>query len=164
MKLSAEWGAAAFMLGESIETSAGDPSKAGQSKRVVGTNPFIVGSEADEGNIFLDIIRKDPDIQCYLLNTGWVGGEHRGVKISVKDSARIIEMIARGTITWKEDPFWGYEVPEEVPGLDMDRFDLENFYSPDEIDVARRELREERREWLAGFEDLSPDIVNVFAE
>lgn len=164
MKLSPEWGAAAFMLGESIETSAGDPSKAGQSKRVVGTNPFIVGSEADEGNIFLDILRKNPGIQCYLLNTGWVGGEHRGVKISVKDSARIIEMIARGTIAWQPDEFWGYEVPEEVPGLDMDRFALENFYDPAEIDRAARELRDERREWLAGFDALDSSIINVFAD
>jgi len=164
MKLSPEWGAAAFMLGESIETSAGDPALAGQAKRVVGTNPFIVGSEADEGNIFLDLLRKNADIQCYLLNTGWVGGEHQGVKISVKDSARIIEMIARGTITWRKDPFWGHEVPEEVPGIDMDRFNLENFYAPDEIEQANRDLRDERRKWLASFGDLDPDIVNVFAE
>jgi phosphoenolpyruvate carboxykinase (ATP) len=101
MKLAPEWGAAAFMLGESVETSAGDPTQAGKPKRVVGTNPFIVGSEADEGNIFLSTLRRNPGMQCYLLNTGWVGGEHRGVKISVKDSARIIEMIARGTITWR---------------------------------------------------------------
>jgi len=164
MKLSPEWGAAAFMLGESIETSAGDPTQAGKSKRVVGTNPFIVGSEADEGNIFLNLLRKNPDIQCYLLNTGWVGGDHRGVKISVKDSARIIEMIARDAIKWKQDPFWGYEVPDEIPGLDMDRFELENFYPPDEIERANHELREERREWLAAFDDLDPAIVNVFAE
>jgi phosphoenolpyruvate carboxykinase (ATP) len=164
MRLSPEWGAAAFMLGESIETSAGDPTQAGKSKRVVGTNPFIVGSEADEGNIFVDILRKNPEIQCYLLNTGWVGGEHRGVKISVKDSARIIEMIARDAITWKRDPFWGYEVPEEVPGLDMDRFNLEHFYAADEIERAARELRDERREWLASFDGLDPAIVNVFAD
>ena len=37
------------MLGESIETSAGDPTKAGQSKRCVGTNPFIMGPEIEEG-------------------------------------------------------------------------------------------------------------------
>ncbi|MBN1917758.1 MAG: phosphoenolpyruvate carboxykinase [Verrucomicrobia bacterium] len=164
MKLSPEWGAAAFMLGESVETSAGDPTQAGKSKRVVGTNPFIVGSEADEGNIFLDILRKNPGMQCYLLNTGWVGGEHRGVKISVKDSARIIEMIARGTITWKPDEFWGFEVPEEVPGLDMSRFDPRNFYAQDEIDRASRELRDERRQWVAGFKDLDQSVVNVFAK
>ena len=32
--------------GESIETAAGDPAKAGQSVREVGTNPFIVGDAA----------------------------------------------------------------------------------------------------------------------
>jgi hypothetical protein len=48
VKLSAEWGAAAFMLGESVETSAGDPSEAGKQRRVVGTNPFIVGSEEEK--------------------------------------------------------------------------------------------------------------------
>jgi phosphoenolpyruvate carboxykinase (ATP) len=164
MKLSPEWGAAAFMLGESVETSAGDPTQAGKSKRVVGTNPFIVGSEADEGNIFLDVLRKNPTIQCYLLNTGWVGGEHRGVKISVKDSARIIEMIARDTITWKPDEFWAYEVPEEVPGLDMERFDPQNFYPADEIDRANRELRDERRDWLQGFKDLDPNIVDALGK
>ena len=37
--LSPEQAAAAFMLGESIETSAGDPRRAGESVRVVGTNP-----------------------------------------------------------------------------------------------------------------------------
>jgi phosphoenolpyruvate carboxykinase (ATP) len=43
-RLSPAEAAAAFMLGESIETSAGDPDRAGESIRVVGTNPFIVGS------------------------------------------------------------------------------------------------------------------------
>lgn len=46
-KLSPEEAAVAFMLGESIQTSAGDPSKAGESIRVVGTNPFIIGSEGE---------------------------------------------------------------------------------------------------------------------
>jgi len=164
MKLSPEWGAAAFMLGESVETSAGDPTQAGKPKRVVGTNPFIVGNEADEGNIFLNTLRRNPGMECYLLNTGWVGGEHRGVKISVKDSARIIEAIARGTITWKPDEFWGYEVPEHVPGLDMARFDPDNFYAPDEIDRANRELRDERRRWLASFNDLDPSIANALGK
>jgi len=48
-RLTSEQAAAYFMLGESIETSAGDPTKAGQAKREVGTNPFIVGPEAEEG-------------------------------------------------------------------------------------------------------------------
>ena len=63
------------MLGESIETSAGDPTKAGQAKREVGTNPFIVGPEADEGNRLLQILRENPDMQAYILNTGSIGAK-----------------------------------------------------------------------------------------
>ena len=36
VKLNPDQALEAFMLGESIETSAGDPTKAGQSKRCVG--------------------------------------------------------------------------------------------------------------------------------
>lgn len=161
-RLSPEWGAAAFMLGESVETSAGDPERAGRALRVVGTNPFIIGSEMQEGNRFLEIMRKNPDIQCYLLNTGWVGGEGFGVKISVKDSVKIVEMIARNQIRWKWDPFWGYEIPSEIPGLDMSRFDLENHYAREQIEQISESLREERRAWLKQFEGLDPAVLNLF--
>jgi len=73
-RLNPEQAAAYFMLGESIITSAADPTKAGQSVREVGTNPFIVGSEGEEGNIFYRIIKKNPKVQCFLLNTGGFGG------------------------------------------------------------------------------------------
>jgi len=159
-KLSPEWGAAAFMLGESIETSAGDPTMAGRAIRVVGTNPFIVGSEAEEGNIFLEILRKNPDIQCYNMNTGMFGGTE-GENITVKDSVRIIEMIARGTINWKHDDYWGFEVPKEIPGIDMERFNLANYYEPAVSEALSAALREERVEWLERFEDLDPKIINA---
>ena len=73
-RLGTEQAAAFFMLGESILTSAADPTKAGQSVRSVGTNPFIVGSEGEEGNIFYGILRDNPGIQCFLFNTGGFGG------------------------------------------------------------------------------------------
>ncbi|GAH23189.1 unnamed protein product, partial [marine sediment metagenome] len=132
-RLSPEWAAAAFMLGESVETSAGDPTQAGKALRVVGTNPFIVGSEEEEGNTFLSILRNNPDIQCFLLNTGKVGGADRGQKITVKDSVKIVEMLARGEITWQEDDYWGYEVPVRIPGIDLVRFDLGCYYSEEQI-------------------------------
>ena len=160
-RLSPEWGAAAFMLGESIETSAGDPSQAGKSLRVVGTNPFIVGSEEEEGNAFLHILRHNPGIRCFVINTGKVGGKDKGQKITVFDSVKILEMIARDKITWKKDEFWGYEVPTEVPGIDMSRFDLNRFYSPEEIKELSANLKKERLEWLAKFPGLNRDIISV---
>ena len=163
-RLNAEQGAAAFMLGESIETSAGDPTQAGKPLRVVGTNPFIVGSEAEEGNIFLDILRRNPSIRCYIMNTGRVGGDQRGEKITIRDSVKIIENIARGTISWKKDPYWGHDVPESMPDLDMERFNLLNPYTKDRVIELNDGLRDERMEWISRFDDLDPDIIKSIAD
>jgi len=161
VRLSPEWAAVAFMLGESIETSAGDPSEAGKALRVVGTNPFIVGSHAEEGNIFLSILRKNPDIQCFILNTGNVGGMVRGQKITVRDSIKIVEMIARDKIAWQKDDFWGYEVPSEIPGLELDRFDPKNYYSDEQIEQLSQNLKRERLAWLSQFPALNQDILTA---
>jgi len=161
VRLTPEWGAVAFMLGESVETSAGDPAEAGKPRRVVGTNPFIVGSEEDEGNIFLSILRNNPSIQCFILNTGKVGGIDRGQKITVRDSVKIIEMVARDKIAWKKDEFWGYEVPVQIPGVKLQRFNLSTYYPEEQIQQISEDLKQERLEWLAQFPRLDRDIVNA---
>jgi len=161
VRLSPEWGAAAFMLGESEETSAGDPTQAGKSLRVVGTNPFIVGEEEEEGNIFIGILRDNPDIQCFILNTGRVGGADKGQKITHRDSLKILEMIARDKIVWKKDEFWGYEVPVEIPGVDLKRFDLGTYYPDEQIRELSEDLKQERLEWLSQFLRLDRDIINA---
>ncbi len=163
VRLNQEWAGAAFMLGESVETSAGDPTQAGKPLRVVGTNPFIVGEEEEEGNIFLSLLRNNPDIQCFILNTGKVGGEDRGQKITHKDSLKILEMIAKDKIAWKKDEFWGYEVPVKIPGVDLTRFDLSNYYPEEQIQRLSEDLKRERLEWLSHFHDLNRDIINALA-
>lgn len=160
-RLSPEWAAAAFMLGESVETSAGDPTEAGKSLRVVGTNPFIVGSRTEEGNMFLDILRANPDIQCFFLNTGVVGGMVRGQKITVKDSVKILEMIAKDKIKWARDDFWGYEVPVDIPDIEVDRFDLKNYYDNEQITELSMNLKSERLNWLSQFPGLNEDIISA---
>ena len=160
-RLSPEWAAVAFMLGESIETSAGDPSQAGKSLRVVGTNPFIVGSVEEEGNAFLRILRHNPDIRCFVLNTGKIGGRDEGQKITVFDSVKILEMIARDKIEWKKDDFWGYEVPVEIPGIDMGHFDPSHYYSEEQLLEMSNNLKLERLEWLSQFSGLDETIVRA---
>jgi len=163
MRLTPEWAAAAFMLGESVETSAGDPAEAGKLRRVVGTNPFIVGSADEEGNTFLSILRRNPGIQCFILNTGMVGGADRGQKITVKDSVKIMEMLARDEIVWQKDEFWGYDVPVHIPGIDMARFDLDNYYSKEQIQEISEDLKQERLAWLSRFERLDETILSAIA-
>ncbi len=152
-KLDEEQAAVAFMLGESIETSAGDPSRAGEPIRVVGTNPFIIGSEGEEGNRFRDLTA-ELDVDCFVINTGYLGEE--STDVGVTESVTILTELARGTVGWTDDETTGLTIPEEVPGLD-----IAEYYVPDHVDDyedAAAELREERREYLAVFEDLDEGI------
>lgn len=164
-KLNPEQAAAYFMLGESIETSAGDPTKAGQSKREVGTNPFIVGPEYEEGNRLLEILQANPDIECYLFNTGSVGGNEtsEGEKITIQASTEIMKQIALGGITWEVDPDWGYLVAKDVPGVEWDKYDPRRYYSSREYEDRVAALRRERLQWLAQFPGLHPSIVKAIS-
>jgi len=162
-KLTPRQGAAYFMLGESIETSAGDPTMAGHSKREVGTNPFIVGPEAEEGNRLLDILNNNPDMECYLLNTGSVGAGSGspGTKITIGVSTGILREISRGSISWKTDPDWGYLVPEEIPGIDLKPYSPELYYTPGEYRQLVDNLRQERVQWLGKYQGLKKEILET---
>jgi len=156
-KLSNEQAAAAFMLGESVETSAGDPSRAGESIRVVGTNPFIIGSEGEEGNRFRDLI-SDLGVQCYVLNTGVVGTD-TPADVGVEETVALLESIARGTASWEHDENLGLTVPSEVPGMDVSEFSVAERTA--DFREAHDELLAERRDYLDDFEDLDDDIVDA---
>ncbi len=158
-RLTPEQAAGYFMLGESVETSAGDPNAIGQARREVGTNPFVIGAEAEEGNRLLRFLRLNTGTRCYLLNTGSIGGN---VKISVKDSAMILEQIARDAIEWERDEDWGYEVPKVLPGLDIGKLRPDTYYDPEDYRRRVDALRRERREWLSAFLGLNPAITNCF--
>jgi len=155
-KLDENEAAAAFMLGESIQTSAGDPDAAGESIRVVGTNPFIVGPEGEEGNRFRDLIA-DLDVDCYVLNTGHVGDD--AVDIGVDESVGILREIARGTVDWTADDATAMTIPSHVPGIDIDAFHV-----PDHVeDYAGRAaaLRAEREAHLAQYPELDDAILDA---
>nr|MDO8079530.1 phosphoenolpyruvate carboxykinase [Candidatus Freyarchaeota archaeon] len=174
-KLALEQAAAAFMLGESIETSGSDPKRAGQSVREVGTNPFIVGNKGLEGNKFYDIIKGLGDkVRCYLINTGGVGElretNEEGVsvvkrkvdRVQIKEMASIIRGIARNNIEWVPEPHFGTLVPKEVEGVDMDKFKLEKYYSIEQVEEMVQQLKKERKEWLNSFPELYEEIKKAF--
>ncbi|QSW98576.1 phosphoenolpyruvate carboxykinase (ATP) [Haloterrigena alkaliphila] len=155
-KLDDEQAAVAFMLGESIETSAGDPSRAGESIRVVGTNPFIVGPEGEEGNVFQDLI-ETLDVECYVINTGYLG--EKSIDVGVEESVTILTETARDRIEWTDDDRTGLTIPERVPGLD-----IEDYYVPDHVDdydAAVADLRAERRDYLEEFDELREEIKDA---
>lgn len=175
-RLNAAQAAASFMLGESVETSAGDPRRAGDSVRVVGTNPFMIGSKADEGNWFYDFLeRNEGKVRCFLLNTGGVGEirekdeqgrsivKQQVLRISIDEMSAMIKGIARDSIQWDTEPRFGTQVPTKVDGLDLGKFNLDTFYTKEQIDQYVGGLRQERKEWLSQFPGLHEGIVNAYS-
>lgn len=153
-KLSPAAAAAAFMLGESIQTSAGDPSRAGEAIRVVGTNPFIIGSEGREGSRFLNLVRSN-DIQCFVINTGHLGDEAKD--ITVDTTVAVLRAVTRDEITWQDDELLDLTIPREVPGID-----ITDYYPPDYVaDYAEKleSLRVDRQSFLSQFDNLSREIT-----
>ena len=175
-RLNPEQAAAAFMLGESVETSAGDPRRAGESVRVVGTNPFLIGSESDEGNWFYDFVKNNEGrVQCYLLNTGGVGEilerDDQGrasvkqpvTRVPIPEMSAMIRGILRNTMEWREDSLFGTETPISMEGVDMNKYDLSNFYTDEQIQEYADRLKEERRAHLANFPGLNPKILKAIS-
>ena len=156
VKLNSEQALEAFMLGESIETSAGDPTKAGQSKRCVGTNPFITGLEIEEGERLKEILEKNPDMECYIMNTGSVGMKDgfKGEKVTISASTNIMREIARGSIEWMEDKDFGYMIPKRIEGVDLEKYNPRAHYSELEYNTIKEKLLNERKEWIAKYRQL----------
>ena len=173
-KLTPEQAAATFMLGESVETSAGDPTRAGESVRVVGTNPFLLGSPSYEGNWFYDFVSSNKNkVQCYLLNTGGVGEKfHRDdngkivvdqpvTRVAIDDMSRMIRAIAKNNIEWIKDDLFDALIPNSIDGVDMSKYDLSNFYTPEEVKQFADKLTEERKSYLRGFDGLNKNMVEA---
>ena len=66
--------------------------------------------------------------KAYLVNTGWNG---TGKRISIKDTRGIIDAILDGSILnapTKEIPYFGFEVPTQLPGVDPAILDPRDTY------------------------------------
>jgi phosphoenolpyruvate carboxykinase (ATP) len=122
-----------------------------------------VGPEAEEGNRLLEILREDPDMEAYILNTGSIGARDGspGQKITISVSTEIMKQIAKEGIVWQTDPDWGYEVPVNVPGIDLETYTPGSYYSDAEYKQLVDKLRSERRAWLAKFPGLDPAILDA---
>ena len=67
--------------------------------------------------------------KAYLVNTGWNG---TGKRISIRDTRGIIDAILDGSIEkapTKKIPFFGFEVPTELPGVDPKILDPRDTYA-----------------------------------
>lgn len=174
-ELTPEQCAAYFMLGESIETAAGDPTKAGQSTRVVGMNEFIVGDPAEDGNLFYEYLKRYQNkVRCFLMNSGGVGEipNPRNPRIPKRPANRpwkngigyVARALFRDTATWSDYSDFGTKVlaagvrDEHGRIFDMGRFDPRRLYDPANREEMVSKLNRERVQHLERFPKLDPRI------
>jgi phosphoenolpyruvate carboxykinase (ATP) len=172
--------AMAYLWGESSHSYASNPAKAGESVRIVGTDPFIVGSRAQKVNqfyrIIMDLVTNHPGkIHFYQYNTGGMGeiieaGE-KGAKKVIRKTERVpIDIMAaiqrgdlRGTNQYT-DSLLGTEVIVSAEGADLTQYTPEKYYSSDRIDDNYlRDLVDGRRKYteMVAEEGLMPEIVRA---
>ena len=155
-----------FMLGETKGTSAGGAAEAGKSLRVPGTNPFFFDDDSLQGNRLLELLETMPDLEAYVLNTGRVGGEGDGSKkVRIPDTSVIVQAIVEGTIRWRTDQDFGYEVAASVPGIDdieilQPRRLYERQERLEEYESIVARLKKERVEYLSGYKVLNPAVLD----
>ena len=89
--------------------------------------------------------------KAYLVNTGWNG---TGKRISIKDTRGIIDAILNGDIKnapTKKIPYFNFEVPTELSGVDSAILDPRDTYA-------------DASEWEAKAKDLASRFVKNFAK
>jgi len=183
-ELTREQAVLAYLWGESTHSFASQPAKAGESTRIVGTDPFIIGSRARKVNHFYRIImelteRYPGKVRFHQYNTGGIGEiletkETNGKvqKTLVRKATRVpIDLMAaiqrgdlRGTNTYKLGPL-GVNRIEACEGQDLEPYDPKRFYSEEQILGYIRDLVEGRRRFTEEIarEGLDPKILE-FAE
>ncbi|MCD6377103.1 MAG: phosphoenolpyruvate carboxykinase (ATP) [Caldisericaceae bacterium] len=181
-RLTPEQGVLAYLWGESTHSYASNPEKAGESVRIVGTDPFIIGSRGVKVNRFYDIVmklvEKYPDkVRFMMYNTGGMGeiietSQQNGklVKKLVRKVERVpLNLMAaiqrgdlRGTNTY-EKGILGTEGIVAVEGRPLHEYDVRRFYSEEQINQYFKELIEGRKKFTEEIasEGLKPEIVRA---
>ncbi|UCE20448.1 MAG: phosphoenolpyruvate carboxykinase (ATP) [Gemmatimonadota bacterium] len=179
-ELTPEQAVLAYLWGESSHSFASQPAKAGESVRIVGTDPFIIGSRARKVNrfheIIMDLVETYPGkVKFYQYNTGGVGeilkeeidGDIKR-KTQVRKVTRVpINLMAeiqrgdlRGTNRYEKGRLGTQEIVSCV-GQNLDDYDPKRFYSQEEIAFYLRDIVEGRKKFTEEISDegLKAEII-----
>jgi phosphoenolpyruvate carboxykinase (ATP) len=156
--------AVAFMiLGQAMESSAGDPSRAGTIRSEFFYDPFVAGNKAEHANRLYDILKGLPHMKYFLLNTGGIGEGERYLDIKLEHTIGILDSLFRGGLEDWMESVGGLEVPAAVRMVDDIYFHPEIMYPRAEFDKKMAVLNEFRRKAIEAVgPGLYPEIKKVF--
>ncbi len=83
--------------------------------------PFMPRHPSEYGNLLRDLIAEH-DAKCWLVNTGWTGGQYGvGNRMPIKATRALLSAALDGSLNnvdFRSDPNFGFEVPVSVPEVD----------------------------------------------
>ena len=162
-KLTHEQAAAFMVLGQSMESSAGDPTQAGLIKNEFFYDPFLAGDRSEHANLFYDILTGSGHINCYLLNTGWVGegGSYKDIRLA--DTMGILDSLFRGGAEeWELSHATGLMIPRSIRAIDSILMRPEKLFSTADFEARQQALDRQRAECMDEYPGLDPKIKAVF--
>ncbi len=162
-KLTRSQAVALMVLGQAMESSAGDPTKAGSIRTEFFYDPFVAGDLAGHANRFYEIVRGLRHINFYLLNTGGIGEGERYRDIRLEHTIGILDSLLRGGLEdWVDSPT-GFKVPKAIRVVDDIYLHPEKIYSEAEFEERQNELNRIRYEAVEKIgSKLHPNIKKVF--
>lgn len=163
-ELTPEQAVLAYLWGESTHSYASQPLKAGESVRIVGTDPFIVGSKANKVNRFYEIIMTlvsnyPGKVKFMQYNTGGIGEiietyEEDGIKkkrqvrkvsrVPINLMAQIQRGDLRGTNHYEKGLLGTKEI-RQAEGQGLEEWDIRKYYSDEKIGEYIADLVEGRK-------------------
>jgi phosphoenolpyruvate carboxykinase (ATP) len=152
-----------MILGQAMESSAGDPTQAGKIRSEFFYDPFFAGDNAEHVNSFYKILRGLNHMKYYLINTGGVGEGARYKEITVDHTMAILDSLFReGLEDWVASPT-GFSVPKSIRMIDDIYLHPERLYSKDNFKRRQREVNNVRRQAIREVGGtLHPNIMRVF--
>ena len=172
-KLTFEEAAACYMLSEPFDAMASEFAKC-DGKTSLASMPCGVGNNVEDINLFYEILKQyDNKIECFMINNGGVGElvetlidgtrktKKKVTRVSIPEISRVIRALVKQNITWKDDKNWLIKVPEKIEGMDIDKYDLYNYYDQHRIDILISQVRQERRAFADNYVGLRDEISNA---
>jgi phosphoenolpyruvate carboxykinase (ATP) len=125
--------------------------------------PFMVHHPA----YYADLLKRKIErygVNCWLLNTGWVGGGYNvGKRISIRHTRALLNAALTGQlldVEYYEDPVFGFHVPKSCPGVPEEvLYPAEAWGSEDEYWEKYRQLANRFTDNFKKFADATPPEV-----
>jgi phosphoenolpyruvate carboxykinase (ATP) len=126
--------------------------------------PFLPQPPSVYAHLLGDKLDAHPEVQVWLVNTGWTGGPFgEGERMPIKATRALLDAALSGELAGVElrtDPVFGFAVPVSVPGVPVGLLNPRLTWSdPTAYDAKAAELARMFRRNFERFDDVSPGVA-----